>query len=122
MSPYDSLYPKLEQLGLSGWADKIKKIVAERLAADGHGKMEQWQQALAALPEASPDEIELKNEVVIGNESDLNDAIRSFPPRMKILNSFILGGKDLIAYLAWRLKRNGIRIGSGTVFCLIFSR
>lgn len=73
MSPYDSLYPKLEALGLSDWAEQIKKIVAERLADDGHGKMARWQQALAALPAVLPDNIELKDEVIIGNENDLNE-------------------------------------------------
>ncbi|MFW5427180.1 MAG: tRNA 5-methoxyuridine(34)/uridine 5-oxyacetic acid(34) synthase CmoB [Methylophagaceae bacterium] len=76
MSPYDSLYPQLEQLGLSHWAEEIKQIIAERLADDGHGKMEEWQQALAALPKVSPDKVELKDEVVIGNKHDLKDADR----------------------------------------------
>jgi len=73
VSPYDLLYPQLDNLGLSGWAEEIKQIVAERLADDGHGRMEQWQQALAALPAATPTSIELENEVVIGDAGDLRD-------------------------------------------------
>lgn len=73
MSPYDSLYPQLEKLGLSDWAKQIKQIIAQRLAVDGHGKMQLWQQALAALPSISPEYITLENDVVIGREADLTD-------------------------------------------------
>ncbi len=73
MNPYDSLYPQLEKLGLSDWAKQIKQTIAQRLAVDGHGKMQLWQQALAALPSISPEYITLENDVVIGREADLTD-------------------------------------------------
>jgi tRNA (mo5U34)-methyltransferase len=97
MSPYDSLYPQLEQLGLSGWANEIKQIIAERLAEDGHGKMEQWQQALAALPKISPDKIELKDDVVIGSEHDLNNANRqNFIANLKLFHPWRKGPYSLL--------------------------
>ncbi len=73
MSPYDSLYPQLDKMGLSDWSEGIKQIVAEKLAIGGHGKMGQWQQALNALPEITPSQIELTDKVEIGNVSDLSD-------------------------------------------------
>jgi tRNA (mo5U34)-methyltransferase len=74
MSPYDSLYPQLDNMGFSDWAEKIKQSLTELLADDGHGKMKQWQQALAALPAVTPTTIDLKDEIVIGRDEDLNDA------------------------------------------------
>lgn len=71
MSVYNSLYPKLEAMGLFDWSTEIKQIIADRLADDGHGKMEQWQQALNALPEIIPSRVEWKDRVEIGTAGDL---------------------------------------------------
>ncbi|MBL1320672.1 MAG: tRNA 5-methoxyuridine(34)/uridine 5-oxyacetic acid(34) synthase CmoB [Methylophaga sp.] len=71
MSPYDSLYPQLVDMGLVEWSEQIKQIVSEKLALDNHGKMEQWQQALNLLPTIEPSQLELKDRVEIGNGSDL---------------------------------------------------
>lgn len=71
MSVYNSLYPKLETMGLFDWSIAIKQIIADRLADDGHGKMKQWQQALNALPEIIPSRVEWKDRVAIGTAGDL---------------------------------------------------
>ena len=77
MSPYDSLYPQLAGMGLTEWTEDIKQIVQNKLAIDNHGKMEQWQQALAELPEIKTEEVELKDRVEIGKSSDLDEAERA---------------------------------------------
>lgn len=71
MSLYQRLYKQLEAMGLSDWSQQLQQIVPEKLALDGHGKMDGWQAALNALPKIVPSQIELKNKVEIGCEDDL---------------------------------------------------
>lgn len=77
MSPYESLYPQLDKMGLANWTEQIKQTVAERLSVDGHGKMAQWQQVLNALPEITPSHNELKEHIKIGKASDLVNVDKS---------------------------------------------
>jgi len=77
MTPYDSLYTKLDEMGLSDWSQSLQQSVPEKLASDGgHGKMAGWNAALNALPQIKPSVIELKNQVQIGDNTDLLDVDR----------------------------------------------
>lgn len=97
MSIYNSLYLKLEAMGLSDWSTEIKQIVAEKLDLDGHGKMEQWQQAINALPEVIPSQIELKDRVEIGTVADLvNFDKDSFIERLKQFHPWRKGPYQLL--------------------------
>jgi tRNA (mo5U34)-methyltransferase len=72
MSPYQSLYPRLEQMGLGDWAQELQQLIPTKLAAEGsHGKMMGWLAALEALPVIHPDSIELKDKVQIGSAKQL---------------------------------------------------
>jgi len=70
---YDTLYPQLTAMGQERWAEQLQATLPERLVADRHGKLVDWQSALQSLPEISPSRIELKDSVTIGSSSDLGD-------------------------------------------------
>ena len=76
MSIYQSLYPQLEAMGLDQWSQQLQKNIPEKLAADRHGKMVNWQKALHALPELTPSHVELKARVEIGSAEDLGSVSR----------------------------------------------
>ncbi len=71
MSIYQSLYPQLEAMGLDRWSQQLQQTLPAKLAVDGHGKMDDWQKALQALPELTPSSVELKAKVEIGCAEDL---------------------------------------------------
>lgn len=73
MSVYQSLYPKLDAIGLEQWSQQLRQTIPAKLSEDGHGKMTGWQTALAALPDITPTSIDLKSQVRIGLPSDLTD-------------------------------------------------
>lgn len=76
MTTYDGLYPQLEAIGLADWVKALKPLIESRLAPDAHGKMPVWQAALSALPQVAIDDIELCNEVRIGNKLSISAADR----------------------------------------------
>jgi len=76
MNTYQSLYPRLDKLGLSAWAVQLEQQVTERLSTDAHGKMPIWQAALAALPDVKPEQVTLKEKVQIGVAEDISEAER----------------------------------------------
>ena len=74
MNPYASLFLQLDEMGLTAWSKQLQDLIPQKLATDGnHGKMEEWQQALDALPQVTPAHIELQSKVEIGSAADLND-------------------------------------------------
>ena len=73
MSVYDALYSRLESAGLVDWRTQLEQQISYRLASERHGKMPMWQDAMAMLPAVIPSQIELKENVSIGQESDLVD-------------------------------------------------
>lgn len=78
MSGYEALYQRLEQAGLDEWRQQLEQQVAERLAAERHGKLPMWQQALAALPEVELSALELRSKVDIGRADDLPMPLADF--------------------------------------------
>ena len=76
MNIYQSLYPQLEAMGLGLWSQQLQRNIPEKLAADGHGKMVDWQKALHALPALTPSHVELKARVEIGRAEDLGSVSR----------------------------------------------
>ncbi len=71
MTFYQSLYPQLEDLGMKQWSRQLQRLIPERMAADGHGSMPDWQKALHDLPELRPSDIELRTKVEIGRAQDM---------------------------------------------------
>lgn len=77
MNPYESLYTKLDEIGLSDWSQQLQTVIPEKLASDGgHGKMTGWKEVIAKLPHITASHIDLKNEVKIGEDIDLLDVDR----------------------------------------------
>lgn len=72
MSVYQALYDYLDNIEQSDWRQLLELQVAQKLASDGHGKMDDWQAALTKLPEINNVDVALNTEVKIGNKSDLN--------------------------------------------------
>lgn len=71
MRVYQSLFPKLEALGLEHWSRQLQQLLPGKLAVDAHGKMTDWLRSLQDLPELTPSRIELKSKVEIGCAKDL---------------------------------------------------
>jgi tRNA (mo5U34)-methyltransferase len=69
---YQALYDQLDNIGQSDWRQLLELQVEQKLADDGHGKMQEWQEVLAQFPKVHDVEIDLKNEVTIGNQNNLN--------------------------------------------------
>jgi tRNA (mo5U34)-methyltransferase len=65
MTVYQPLYQRLDEMGLSEWSDKLQQTIAEKLALDGHGKMQNWQMTLETLPDLQSSRINLKDKVEI---------------------------------------------------------
>ncbi|MBJ6725053.1 tRNA 5-methoxyuridine(34)/uridine 5-oxyacetic acid(34) synthase CmoB [Geomesophilobacter sediminis] len=76
MNFYDSLYAQLAAMGQERWGEQLQATLSERLALDGHGKMEGWLEALQALPELRPSVVSLQDDVTIGSGSDLGELDR----------------------------------------------
>ncbi len=73
MSNYSSLYQQLAAMGLDQWSQQLQQTLPQKMALECHGKMPGWQQALLALPEIKPAQVELKSEVEIGSAAELGD-------------------------------------------------
>lgn len=97
MNPYQSLYPQLNELGLADWAEQLKKLIPEKLAVDGnHGKMQQWQEALNAMPQIVPDYVEFKGKLEVGSADDLLDEDREhFITQLKVFHPWRKGPYSL---------------------------
>lgn len=97
MNPYQSLYPHLEQMDLSDWAQELQQLIPAKLAAEGsHGKMTGWLAALDALPAIQPDNIELKDKVQIGSAGQLDPYdTEAFIQSLKAFHPWRKGPYDL---------------------------
>ena len=71
MNFYAALYPQLEALGQQLWSQQLQATLPDKLVLDSHGKMAGWLQALQALPEIRPSQVELTERVEIGRAEDL---------------------------------------------------
>ncbi len=97
MSVYQSLYPQLEAMGLERWSRQLQQILPERLAVDGHGKMDDWQKALQALPELTPTHVDLKTKVEVGRAEDLcNMSCEQFTEQLKAFHPWRKGPFSLL--------------------------
>jgi len=76
VKPTAALLAELDALGLSGWAQQLPRILAERFAPTRHGTLASWQTALQTLPLIEPTHINLTTQVEIGRATDLNDQFR----------------------------------------------
>lgn len=47
-----ALFSDLNRIGLAAWQPLLEKLLAEKLAAGAHGKLEEWQNVVALLPSA----------------------------------------------------------------------
>jgi len=97
MNPYKSLYTTLDEMNLSEWSQQLQQTIPKKLASDGgHGKMTAWQTALNSLPPITPSYFELKTEVKIGDNNDL-DGIDSdtFKQHLKQFHPWRKGPYDL---------------------------
>ncbi|NQY26481.1 MAG: tRNA 5-methoxyuridine(34)/uridine 5-oxyacetic acid(34) synthase CmoB [Piscirickettsiaceae bacterium] len=97
MNPYTLLFTQLEDLGLAEWSSQLQQQIPEKLASDGHGKMAEWQSALAALPNVTAIEIELQSKVEIGSADDLPDADKQqFIENLQVFHPWRKGPYELL--------------------------
>lgn len=97
MSVYQSLYPKLDAIGLDGWATQLRQTIPAKLSEDGHGKMAGWQAALSLLPNVIPSSINLKDQVQIGVAEDIQHEDRgAFMENLKAFHPWRKGPYELL--------------------------
>lgn len=96
MSIYQSLYSKLDAIGLEQWSLQLRQIIPAKLSEDGHGKMTGWQTVLAALPNVVPTSVNLKNHVKIGSAEDfLGEDRDTFEENLKAFHPWRKGPYNL---------------------------
>jgi len=96
MSVYQSLYPKLDAIGLEQWSMQLRQTISAKLSEDGHGKMIGWQTALAALPNITATSINLKDHVQIGSSNDIDEQqCDAFVENLKAFHPWRKGPYDL---------------------------
>jgi len=97
MNPYQSLYPRLEQMELSDWSQELQELIPNKLAPEGsHGKMTGWLTALDGLPMVQPNRIELKDKVQIGSAEQLEPYDKeAFIQNLKAFHPWRKGPYDL---------------------------
>lgn len=66
MFDYDPLYAKMERSALSPWLETLPTAVSAAFD-NTHGKLPEWQDALAQLPHIVPERVELQDGVMVGN-------------------------------------------------------
>lgn len=75
--PYNDLYNDSSLPdAVREWLTAVRPTIAAQLAAEAHGKMPEWQDAIAQLPELTPSSIELARKVRIGTAADTDDETR----------------------------------------------
>ncbi len=81
---------------LAPWRDALPKLIAEQLHPSKHGKMEEWQVALAALPMIRPSTLNLQTGVQIGIPDDISETQRQqMVTQLKLLHPWRKGPFDL---------------------------
>lgn len=80
MKRYESLFPQLEAMGLTCWAEQLAQTLPGHFSAERHGNLARWESALQALPQLSPSYVELKDRVEIGRADELDAACREILP------------------------------------------
>ncbi|MEN7973982.1 MAG: tRNA 5-methoxyuridine(34)/uridine 5-oxyacetic acid(34) synthase CmoB [Verrucomicrobiota bacterium] len=82
---YTELYQQLEGTPLEPWSEQLPERIAHGLRYERHGKLPEWEEALAQLPIPENTSVELKSEVrVEGEESpELANLLKQFHPWRK---------------------------------------
>jgi tRNA (mo5U34)-methyltransferase len=72
---YDRLYRWLQDSPLAHWLESVPQLAEERLA--GHGDMPRWLEALAQLPDLTPESLDLSAPCLrIGSAGQVDEATR----------------------------------------------
>lgn len=96
MFDYTSLYDQMTHARLAVWRDSLPALIAEQLHPDKHGKLAEWQAALAALPVIRPSTLNLQTHVQIGSPDDISAAQRQqMVAQLKRLHPWRKGPFDL---------------------------
>ena len=72
LDSYLPMYEALKDTAVSEWTPELKTAVNNAFAANNHGDIPRWLEALANLPQVTPSTIELKESVQIGAATDLS--------------------------------------------------
>ncbi|HPX61645.1 MAG TPA: tRNA 5-methoxyuridine(34)/uridine 5-oxyacetic acid(34) synthase CmoB, partial [Deltaproteobacteria bacterium] len=77
MKCFDPLYPQLAAMGQERWAEQLQVILTEEQLLGRHGDMPDLLNALKLLPEISPSQVLLQDNVTIGCDADLGQVDRA---------------------------------------------
>ncbi len=82
---YTEFYEQLKGTDLEPWNAELPDLIAHGLRPERHGKLPEWEEALAQLPELTTESIELKSEVRADGETapELADLLKKFHPWRK---------------------------------------
>lgn len=82
---YSDFYDRLKETELEPWIEQLPERIAHGLRHERHGKLREWEDALAALPQLDQSVIELKTEVRTEGKTpeNLADLLQQFHPWRK---------------------------------------
>ncbi|MGI9199984.1 MAG: tRNA 5-methoxyuridine(34)/uridine 5-oxyacetic acid(34) synthase CmoB [Woeseiaceae bacterium] len=98
MLQYDRLWQYLTDIGVGDWRSRIEALLHLRLSRAGHGDFIEWQETLAGLAEAAPDD-----------ETQIRKLLLSLSPWRK--GPFDVAGIHIDA--EWRSDRKWERLADG---------
>lgn len=62
---YDPFFEKLHDTQLARWVDHLRPLTTAAMQPNAHGKMNEWQSAVSALPTLTPTTVDLTNGVTV---------------------------------------------------------
>lgn len=89
MFGYETLWPQLEEEGLSAWSDTLQASVSEALDPASHGNLPTWLDAYRSLPELEAQDVHLGDALTVSGpitdeqRTTLKEAMRQFHPWRK---------------------------------------
>jgi tRNA (mo5U34)-methyltransferase len=96
MTAYQGLIPALEQLGAAQWAKALPARLQQIFAGETHGDFQRWQAVVHALPQLSPGSVDLLDAVRIGDNDQLEEALRlDLQERLQLLHPWRKGPYNL---------------------------
>lgn len=96
MTDYQPLFDALRGAGAEAWVDDLQDRLRQAFHEDGHGDFGRWRDAVAALPEGMPGDVDLQNGVRIGGPHELGIVDRQrLVEQLKLLHPWRKGPYEL---------------------------
>lgn len=88
---YTEFFPLLKDTPLEPWIERLPERIAHGLRYERHGKLPEWEDVLAKLPNTAPAKVELKSEVRVDPPSPDSDVTSGLEKLLKQLHPWRKG-------------------------------